>query len=207
MSRASELTAATDAGVRALAAEILQRPEYARYRSTSAEVWRKVIETIAEWIDRLPELYVEAPGLYWLLVCALGGSALLLLAHIVWTLTAALRSPPPERMLAAGRLGVDFAAEAAKLAERSAFLEASHQLLLATLAHAAQVRLLELRPEDSNRRVCEKLRGARMAPALRERLIALIQATEATWFGARGESRELYQAWQTAYTELRRSVT
>jgi hypothetical protein len=127
--------------------------------------------------------------------------------HIVWTVSVALRSSPAERSVAPDRRELDFAGEAARLAARNAYLDASHQLLLATLAHAAQVRLLELRPEDSNRRVCERLRAARMPPALRERLIALIQATEATWFGAREESAELYQAWQSAYAELRRSVT
>ena len=42
---------------------------------------------------------------------------------------------------------------------------------------------------------------------MRERIVALIQATEATWFGARAESRELYEAWQAAYAELRRGAT
>ena len=63
--------------------------------------------------------------------------------------------------------------------------------------------MFELRPEDSNSRVCEKLRKSRLAPELRARLTALIERTDASWFGARDSGSTLYEQWQALYTDLR----
>lgn len=202
----SEPLARSEPEIRALAREILARPEYAKYFDYEAQVWRELIELLLSWLRMLPALYVESPVLYWSIVLALLLLAIALLAHVVWTMSIAMRNPPPQQGTGAARPDADFAGHAARLAADGAYLEASHQLLLGSLAHAARERYLELRPDDGNRRVCELLRKARIAPELKERLIALIERTQASWFGGRTQSAELYAEWRAVYAELRRSA-
>ena len=59
---------ATPAEIRELASEILARPEYAKYRTDSAEQWARWIDELLAWISRLKDLYEDSPGLYWLIV-------------------------------------------------------------------------------------------------------------------------------------------
>jgi hypothetical protein len=203
-----EALASSEPQVRALAREIVARPEYAKYLGFDAELWRKLFELVLSWLRLLPELYLQSPALYWSILVALVLVTLGLIAHLVWSMSSAMRGlAAPETSGWPVRAEADFAGRAARLAADGEYLEASHQLLLASLAHAARARLFVLRPDDGNRRVCELLRKARIAPALQERLIALIERTQALWFGDRTESVELYETWRAVYQELRRSPT
>jgi hypothetical protein len=195
-----------DAAIRELAGDILERAEYAKYRAPDSDAWLTFVEAFFDWLEELPRLHAEAPGLYWTLLATLSLVLLALITHIVWTVTAALRLPPSPKTAVEARGELDFAAEAARLAQRGAYLEGAHQLLLASLAHAARAQLLDLRAADGNRMICSKLRASRVSPELRERLIALIESTEASWFGARSDSPELYERWQAVYADLRRSA-
>lgn len=195
-----------DAAIRELAGKILERPEYAKHRAPDSRAWNTIVEALLDWLNELPRLHAEAPGLYWTLVATLCLVLAALVTHIVWTVTAALRLPQAPKVAIEARSELDFAAEAARLAQRGAYLEGAHQLLLASLAHAARAQLFELRAADGNRSICGKLRASRVPPELRERLITLIESTEASWFGTRSDSPELYERWQAAYAELRRSA-
>ena len=80
---------ATPAEIRELASEILARPEYAKYRTDSAEQWARWIDELLAWISRLKDLYEDSPGLYWLIVGLLTLVMLALIAHIAWSIAVA----------------------------------------------------------------------------------------------------------------------
>jgi hypothetical protein len=187
--------------VKQLATTILARAEYARHRE--AAEW---LRTVRDWLSSLDALRHAFPGLSFGLLCALGLLGVLLVAHIAWSIAIAMcvpQSVPPDSHAPAPR---DFAAEAASLAQRGCYLEASHCMLLATLAHAAGNRLFELKPSDGNRVVRERLRGVALPAGIATRVGELIASTESHWFGRRHQDAALYAAWQSAYDDLRRTA-
>ena len=201
MPPSAELAQISDLAVRERAAEILTRADYARYRAMPAELLRELLELFASWMAWLAELQERAPVLYFTLLLGMLALAALLLTHVIWSLRAALRMPDPVENVVT-RSERDFVAEARALATGGDFLEASHRLLLASLAHAGRSRLVELKPNDGNRAVCQKLRNAALAPDLRQRWIELIGRTDALWFGTRAQNAELYAAWCAVYAQL-----
>ena len=197
----AQLATISDSELRARAAEILARPEYARFRTIPAEALRQLLAQLEHWLSWLTELHERSPVLYFSLLLGLTALAAVLLTHVIWSLRAAFRVPAAEAA-APARGERDFVAEAQTLAQRGDYLEASHRLLLASLAHAARSRLLELRPDDGNQAVCRKLQDSALPPALKQRWTQLIARTDAQWFGARVQSEELYGQWRTVYAEL-----
>ena len=197
-----ELARVGDAAARQLAAEILSRPEYAQYRQPNYDGFRKFLVWLGQLLDMLPALYHTAPVLYWSVLLGLVAVAALLLVHMVRSIRLALRTPepPPSAARSSER---DFPAEARALAADGAFLEASHRLLLGSLAQAARAGVIELKPDDGNHAVCDKIRRSRLPAELSARLVALIQETDAIWFGARAQRPELYEAWSATYAQLR----
>lgn len=202
MPRPPELATISDAAARRLAAEILARPEYAQYREQYDDWLSKFFAWLRHWLELLPALHDTAPLLYWSMLLGLAAIAALLVVHIVRTVRLALRTVPlpPSAAKSAER---DFPAEARALAAQGAYLEASHRLLLGSLAQAARAGVIELRPDDGNRAVCAKLRRSQLPAELSARLVALIQETDAIWFGARAQRPELYEAWRATYAQLR----
>lgn len=198
---------AGDARIRAITAEVLARDEYAKYRSVSAEGLRKLLEWLRDAFDWLPGLHTASPVLFWSVIALLALLNVLLITHIVWSVRSALRRSAVQELAEGPGAAPDFFAHAQRLASDGAYLEAAHRLLLATLAHAARARLLELRPDDGNRTVCRKLRASTLSPALKERLIELIARTEVSWFGARENSADLYAAWLDVYRRLQRGAS
>lgn len=201
MPPSAELAQIGDRAVRERAAEILMRPDYARFRAMPAELLRELLELFASWMTWLAELHERSPALYFTLLLGLLAVAALLTTHVIWSLRAALRMPAPVEH-AVTRAERDFVAEARALATGGDYLEASHRLLLASLAHAGRNRLVELKPNDGNQAVCRKLRRAPIPADLRERWIELIARTDALWFGARAQNPELYAAWRAVYAQL-----
>lgn len=202
MPQPPELVSISDSAARQLAAEILARPEYAQYREQNHDWLRKLLSWLMRVFEWLPGLYYTAPLLYWLMLIGLLALSALLITHMVKTLTSALRTPQPQ-LEAARPSQRDFPAEARALAADGAYLEASHRLLLGSLVQAARAGVIELKPDDGNRAVCDKLRRSRLPPELSARLVGLIQETDAIWFGARAQRPELYEAWSATYAQLR----
>jgi len=186
--------------IRGLAAEILQRPEYAAARDP--EELLKYLRWLLEFLDGLNELRFSAPGLYWLILGVLLLVLGLLVAHISWAISRAMRdsaelgkgfeAPPP----------ADFQRDAQGLAADGRYLEAAHRLLLATLQHSARAGLIELRPEDTNRSVRRRFEGARLPRDLRTEVLALMVETERLWFRDRRSHPALYDRWSAAYAGL-----
>ena len=201
MPRPAELATVSDLELRARAAEILARPEYARFRTIPAELLRELLDLFGDWLAWVTQLHERSPLLYFGLLFGLIALIAVLSTHLVWSLRAALRMPPPEPEPPA-RGERDFVAEARALAQSGDYLEASHRLLLASLAHAARSRLFELHPDDGNQAVCRKLRAAALEPGLKQRWSALIARTDALWFGSRAQNAELYAEWRGVYAEL-----
>jgi hypothetical protein len=197
----AELATVSDIELRERAAEILTRPEYARFRTVPAELLRELLDLFSAWLAWLAELHERSPLLYFCVLFGLIALVAALSTHLVWSLRAALRMPPPEPEPAA-RGERDFVAEARGLAQSGDYLEASHRLLLASLAHAARSRLLELHPDDGNQAVRRKLHAAALEPDLKQRWSALIARTDALWFGSRAQNAELYEDWRGVYAEL-----
>lgn len=197
-----ELTSVSDTAARDLAEQILARPEYAQYREQNDEWLRALLAWLDRLLERLPALYYTAPTLYWTVLIGLGVLVTLLLVHMVRSVRAALRvpAPPPSAAKLSER---DFSAEAHALAADGAYLEASHRLLLGSLLQAARAGVIELKPDDGNRAVCDKLRRSRLPVELSGKLVTLIQETDAVWFGARAQRPELYAAWSATYAQLR----
>jgi hypothetical protein len=102
-----------DSRVRDLAHEILARPEYAAVRPLAIETWLySILHRLIDWLGNLGTLRVTAPGLYWLILIGLFLVFGVLVAHIVWSISAALRAPEPsDRLASSGQLR-DPAAEA-----------------------------------------------------------------------------------------------
>jgi hypothetical protein len=186
-----------------LATEILARSEYAQYRQGDSDWVRALLDALLGGLEALFRLRQESPLLHAVLVGGLCLCAMLLLAHVAWSIAAAMRGPEARAVTPRAREQRDFEVEAAALAERGRYLEGSHLMLLATLTYAARHRLFELKPSDGNRRILEKLRETSLPGSLQIRLIELIARTEALWFGKRVEDANLYAAWQTAYAEFR----
>ncbi len=202
MPAAAPPRAITDAEITSAVDQVLARPRYASFRLETYDVWSRLGEWLRALLDGLAALRDENPSLYALIATGMLLVCLALLAHITWTIRAALRASPPDEKPPA-REGRDFSAEAARLAERGAFLEASHLLLLAALRALAAGRHVVLQPEDTNAAVCRRVASCALPHALRDELIALIRHTEREWFRGGEADATLVSRWQAALRELR----
>jgi hypothetical protein len=197
--------------VRALAGEILQRPEYAAARAPEdffnyLRVLLEALEWILELLDRFNALRFSAPGLFWLILGVMLGVLVLLVAHMSWAISRALRDSGGLEKVGEPPTPLDFSSDARRLAADGCYLEAAHRLLLATLQHLARGGLIELRPEDTNRRLRTRLEEARLPGALRRELATLMGETERLWFRDRRDDRDLYDRWSTAYSNLQEAT-
>lgn len=191
----------SDAGIRHLAHQILARPEYGN--ATSNTYVADLIHRILAWIDNLGVLRFKDPFLYWTIMIALVLVFVALVAHLVWTLRAALRAPePPDRPVVGGRTMPDLAREADALAADGRYLEAAHRLMLASFRTLAENSVIELSPERSNRWIRAALRESSLAQPLAVELDALVERTERKWFGERANDPRIYAEWRSAFERL-----
>ena len=190
-----------DEPVRELAAEILAREEYAAGRP-DLEAWSQLLDWLTGFTRWLEGLRVEAPGLYWLVILGLLVVALGLLAHVVWTVSIALRAtPPPERRERAAA-PVDLGRRAEALAAEGRFLEGARQLERASLALLLEGRVIELARSEPNRVLRRRLLAAPLPEAERRELVGLIDRLERRVFRQGAEDPELYAAWRALYRRL-----
>jgi hypothetical protein len=194
------LTDLSDSRVRDLAHEILARPEYAVVRPAAVETWlHSMLLRLIEWLQNLGTLRITAPGLYWLI---LG----LLVAHIVWSISAALRAPDPKEHLPGSGQLRDPAAEAEVLAASGNFLEAAHSLMIASFRTLAERSVIDLRPDRSNRWIRRALRDSQLNGTLVVEIDNLVTRTERQWFGGRENNPDIYSQWRSAYDQLSRAA-
>ena len=200
------MTEIPDGKVRDLAHEILARPEYAGLHPTTIENWLLgVIDRIIDWISSLGGLRVSAPGLFWTIFTVLLLILALMVAQIVAAISAALRAPEPKRPTSTGALR-DPAAEAEQQAAAGNFLEAAHNLMLATFRTLAERSVIELRPDRSNRWIRRALRQSKLNDDLAKEIDGLVARTERHWFGDRENSPDIYSRWKSAFDQLSRAA-
>jgi hypothetical protein len=196
--------AISDERARQLAAEIVTRPEYADWQTYRIE--SQLAERIVAWLRELAQWFSELrfanPSLYWLTLAALLTVALLLLAHVVWSVRAALAASRRRTESPAEPQAARFAEEAAELARAGRFLEAAHRLHLGAIELLLRHGVVDLSRFETNRVLRRRLHEARLPAAERERLLVLLDRLETRWFRDRSEDRELYEGWRTLYARL-----
>jgi len=199
----------SDEQIAKLASAILARDRYRTFRPESYDLLKWLRNALGAFFDFIADLYVNNPALYWLLVAVLGAICALLLTHMVWTLSTAMRASTAVAPLQQASAELDFVAEAQRLAARGEHLEAAHRLLLASLRALARARHIPLHPEDGNGTVCRQLAASKLPGTLRDQLIQLIVQTEHAWFGdvAAGDDAAagLYRRWRAAHAALIRT--
>lgn len=194
---------ASDAAVRDLAAQILSRPEYASARPSAADKWlHDLLQHIIDWLNQLLRLHGSAPGLYWMILAATFLIFALLVAHIAWTISIALRAPVPQPRAPFKQASIDPVADAERMAAAGSYLDAAHALMIATFRTLAERFVIELRPDRSNRWIRRALQGSKLDQPLANRIVLLIERTERHWFGDRDNRREIYTDWRAAFDEL-----
>jgi hypothetical protein len=194
-----------DESVRSLAQEILARGEYARFRPLDAEWLERLAGALAKLFEWLAGLWSTSPVLYALFMAALLALAVLLLAHVVWSVRRALSATTPPAPAARAAEAPDLAAEAAALAREGRFLEAAHAMHLASLAVLLGAGALELRRHDPNPTLRRRLARAPIPEPLRRDFLALLGPLERRWFRDRGPDPEdpaLFAAWQALHGRL-----
>jgi len=187
----------SDDRVRHLADTILARREYAAHRddleglAALAELLR---DALARFEAFVAHLAVSQPLAYWALVAGLAGVVLLLLAHLVWSVRAALRTrsaPPPQAPLRR-----DLVAEAEALAARGRYLEAARRAQHAWLEALVRRGVLDLERDDTNATLRLRLADCALPPAERHQAIALLDDLERQLFRDREDDPALFDAWR-----------
>jgi hypothetical protein len=188
---------AGDGEIRALAARVLDGPDYASWRPAR---W---LEGLLRWLVAFAE---RSPALYWAMV---GGLALLTVAlcvQVFRSMRAALRVGGARTPAPPAALPPRFADDAAALAAAGAFLEAARRLQLAVLDLLLRHRVLELGRADANRALRDRVRRAPLPDVERADLLALIDRFERAWFRDRTEDPALYADWRSLHARLAGSV-
>lgn len=198
-------SAASDEEVRRLAGELLSRGEYARYR-IDEEAWLAFFERMARGLDSLrawfDALHVESPLLYWSAVIALALVAVALLAHMTWSVRAALRAEVPDGAGPAAGPQRDLAEEAARLAAEGRFLAAARRLEHACLDELMAQGAIELARGDANRVLRHRLCDAPLPEPWRRELLALLDRLESRLFRDPVDDADLYRGWRTLHARL-----
>jgi hypothetical protein len=200
-------SAPADEQIRAAAIEVLSRDEYARFRWVEPDWFFALQRWFEGYVLWLRDLADTAPFLLFLVILGMVGVAVLLLAHIVWSLRVAMRGGRAERDAPAAAPRRDFAREAALLAERGDTLGACRALQLACLDLLLRGGTVELARHHGNATLRARLRRSALPPALREELIAAIDALERCWFRDRESDDTLYADWQRIHRGLTGAIS
>ncbi len=215
---------------RALAREILSRPDYAQHRRDPS--------FLQEWIDGLAERLVQAwqfvadllpdwlvgawdgfwSGLRDLLAATLGQDGLTVLVRLAVALAIfgalaiaahhALRilrgpgAPVGSDPEAPAGSGPDLLADAERHARDGRFLEAAHCVQLAALQSLLKKKCIELERSDPNRTLRTRLVEAPLAEPVRDRFLALLDRLEGHWFRDRVGDRQLYADWRSLHAQI-----
>jgi hypothetical protein len=190
----------SDPRVIELTQQILARPEYAGAKSPFAR--DSIIQKIMEWLANLDGLRFSSPVIYWTVFALIGLAMLALIAHIVWTISIAMRAPVPQARTTKLAPARDLAAEAAVLAASGRYLEAAHHLMIASFRALGERAVIELRPDRSNRWIRAALRESHLNANLVSELDRLVAETEHRWFSTRANDPAIYSEWCAAFQRI-----
>jgi hypothetical protein len=187
-----------DAAVRALVHQILDRPAYAAWHARTSPL------QLFRWLGTL---YFRNPVLFWLITATLTLLLVLIVAHVAWTIRRGLATRPSDddraRAPDATRSFVD---DAAALAERGRYLDASRAVQLGAIALLVRTGRIRLGRGDPNRVLRRRLGEARIGDTVRTELLGSIASLERRWFRDREEDEALYRRWRHVYGALAAEV-
>lgn len=195
-----------DDQVRALAQDILAQHRYAQWRDTGSELLERFLAWIADYLAWTEKLQAESPLLYGIFVAGLSLVALLLVAHIVWSIRVALAVPAPAEPTPRSAQAPRWAEEAERLALQGRFLEGAHRLVLGSIEVLVKRDVIELGRAEANRVLRDRVRGSSLPSGVRDRFLALLDAFEERWFRDRLEDAALYRQWHELHANLRESA-
>lgn len=191
-----------DEEVRALATEILRRPEFARYRTLESDLLTTIQRWINEYLGWLVRLHVESPVLYWLFVLGLVGLAAALIGHIVWSLRIALAARTAPDVERGESRPTNWLGEAERLAAGGRFLEAAHHLVLGSIELLVARGIIELRRADANSVLRDRVLRSTLPAPLRREFLELLDTFETRWFRDRVEDGALFRSWRGLHARL-----
>ncbi len=194
----------TDTQVRQLAQEILERKEYAHYRPDPDDVERalRLLRWLRDFLEWMNLQYEQAPWIFWSILAALAFVAALLLAHLIWSLRVALRTPTTRHLPRTPLQEQDLLEEARALSARGHFLEAAHRVELAVIALLIQREVIELSRSDPNRILRKRIASAPLHDAVRKDFVNLLNRLERQRFRDHEEDPALYEAWCTLHRNV-----
>lgn len=194
-----------DDRARALAREIIRRPEFGSWREIDFGSL-PLLAWLQEWLawlnESLESLAFYSPALYWTLVYALAAIAALLIAHMVWTLRVALKANANDAADAPATGGTDFVALAGDLAATGRFLDAAHYMQLACIEQLLRRRLISLSRSEPNRTLRRRIVTSPVPAAEQAGLVRLLDQTETAWFRDRSQDPALYQGWRHLHARI-----
>lgn len=200
--------------VRRAASEIVSRPEYNLQKGTSDDSWLySLLLEIIDWIlVPLRWLFDIMKGLpdflWWTIVLGLATVAILLVAHIAYSLVTALRKPKrlQEFELTSRRRTIDpeeFDRLALEAARRADYITAIRFLFKASVARLELTEKRPNRPGTTNR---DLLRRYRNKPLLSEPLKQLVDTIDRKWYGDEVCTDADFAFCQTAHGNLTQAI-
>lgn len=197
--------------IRDAATEVLARPGYDLGRGRELPDAEWVVEWI-RWLLTPFRLMFDAmeglpDGLRWVVVVALLLLLVVLIGHIVWSLSRSL-APPSLSGLSLGSTKESLVdpkvieQEAQRLAEAGLYVEACRKLLQAALRRLETVRQRRFRPGLTN---TELLREYASTPLV-EPLRSLVQIIDLKWYGDEPCHPEDFTRCEASHTRIRKAV-
>jgi hypothetical protein len=187
----------SDDAVRALAREILDRPEYSYWRPGK----------VGEWLEWFAKLFDTNPVLFWEIVAALALTLLAIVVHVVWTLRKGLAMTPDGGDVVRADDRPRFADEAEALARRGRFVDASRAMQLGAIDRLVRAGHLRLGRGDPNTVLRRRLGETTLADDVRRDLLAAVAELERRWFRDRVEDEALYHRWRRVHAALDTTLT
>jgi hypothetical protein len=187
----------SDDAVRALAREILDRPEYSLWRPGK----------VGEWLGWLADLFFTNPMLFWVIVAALTLTLIGIVTHVVWTVRKGITTAPDGHDLARADDRPRFTDEAEALARRGRFVDAARAMQLGAIDRLVRAGHLRLGRGDPNTVLCRRLGETTLADDVRRDLLAAVAELERRWFRDRVEDEALYHRWQRVHAALDTTLT
>jgi hypothetical protein len=197
------LPLASDDQVRRLAAEILSREQYARWRPLAKlDVWHQIQEWLERYTHWTAHLWKTRPLLYAAILGGLLVLAVVLLLHTVWVLRAALAAARAPAAAPRDTQATHFVEEADALAAAGRFLEAAHRVQLAVIAQLLDRGVVELARSEPNRTLRRRLQSAPLPREQCSELLSLLNRFETHWFRDGAEDPALYDDWRNFHELL-----
>jgi hypothetical protein len=187
----------SDDAVRALAREILDRPEYAFWHTGK----------VGEWLAWFANLFFTNPMTFWVIVAALTLTLLGIVTHVVWTVRKGIATAPDGHDPARADDRPRFADEAEALARRGRFVDAARAMQLGAIDRLVRAGHLRLGRGDPNTVLRRRLGETTLADDVRRDLLAAVAELERRWFRDRVEDEALYHRWQRVHAALDTTLT